>query len=38
LSDGSVEHRAAADSSGSIGDVDVKLIEFNPWQFGGGMN
>jgi len=28
------EHRAAADNSGSIDDVDVKSIEFNPWQYG----
>jgi len=27
------EHRAAADNSGSIDNVDVKSIEFNPWQF-----
>ncbi|KAL5130184.1 Oxysterol-binding protein-related protein 3C [Glycine soja] len=28
------EHRAAADNSGSIDDVDAKSIEFNPWQYG----
>lgn len=29
------EHRAAIDNSGSSDDsVDVKSIEFNPWQFG----
>lgn len=28
------EHRAAVDSSDSIDEVDVKLIEFNPWQYG----
>ncbi|CAI8616580.1 unnamed protein product [Vicia faba] len=29
------EHRAAADNSGSVvDDVDVKSIEFNPWQYG----
>lgn len=27
------EYRAAADNSGSIDNVDVKSIEFNPWQF-----
>lgn len=28
------QHRAAADSSGSVDDVDLKSIEFNPWQYG----
>lgn len=28
------EHRAAIDSSGNSDDVDVKSIEFNPWQYG----
>lgn len=28
------EHRAVIDSSDSIEEVDVKSIEFNPWQFG----
>lgn len=29
------EHRAAADNSASVvDDVDVKSIEFNPWQYG----
>lgn len=27
------EHRAAIDSSDSIEEVDVKSIEFNPWQY-----
>ena len=27
------EHRVAIDNSGSSDDVDVKSIEFNPWQY-----
>ena len=28
------EHRSDVDNSGSVDDVDVKSIEFNPWQYG----
>lgn len=28
------EHRAAVESSGSVDEIDVKSIEFNPWQYG----
>ncbi|XP_031254968.1 oxysterol-binding protein-related protein 3C-like [Pistacia vera] len=28
------EHRAAVESSGSVDEIEVKSIEFNPWQYG----
>ncbi len=28
------EHRAAVDSSDSVDEVDVRSIEFSPWQYG----
>ncbi|KAH7550021.1 hypothetical protein JRO89_XS13G0121000 [Xanthoceras sorbifolium] len=28
------EHRTAVESSGSVDEVDVQSIEFNPWQYG----
>lgn len=28
------EHRAAVDKSDSVEDADVRLTEFNPWQYG----
>lgn len=28
------EHRVAVDSSDNINEIDVRSIEFNPWQYG----
>jgi hypothetical protein len=28
------EHRAALDSSNSVDEIDVRSIEFHPWQYG----
>ncbi|RWW34543.1 hypothetical protein GW17_00000690, partial [Ensete ventricosum] len=28
------EHRARIDSSGSIDEIDINTVEFNPWQYG----